>query len=162
MKIIMKIILGKADYHKNYHEHYPVKLSWAKQIVIEIIMKLTVKMMTMTKMMMLDDDSKYLSSANCCEKSTSSCKGEEKHLVIIFKFQDSSNNHFTTGTIEDTADLDINDNELEDQFYESSSLNDSFDVDSQFDENLCIPGLWSRVRQLKRGLASTSCRTNIE
>ena len=83
MKIIMKIILGKADYHKNYHEHYPVKLSWAKQIVIEIIMKLTVKMMTMTKMTMLDDDSKYLSSTNCCEKSTSSCKGEEKHLFII-------------------------------------------------------------------------------
>ena len=81
---------------------------------------------------------------------------------LSLNFGKSSNSHFTTGTIEDTADLDINDNELEDQFYESSSLNDSFDVDSQFDENLCIPGLWSRVRQLKRGLASTSCRTNIE
>ena len=96
--------------------------SWAKQIIIRIIMKIFKKIILGIADRIhhenVDDDGedddndnydddvrKYLSSTNCCEKSTSSCKGEEKHLVIvnvviIIKFQDRSNNHFATGTIE--------------------------------------------------------------
>ena len=117
----------RRNYHDKNYENYPVQLSLAKQIIIRIIMNIFMKIILGIADYHrihnenddddgedddndnYDDDDgdvrKYLSSTDCCEKSTSSCKGEEKHLVIvnvviIIKFQDRSNNHFATGTIE--------------------------------------------------------------